>query len=376
MIVLGDARTNGRDPRADLFHAVAERAGRTFWLNPEPKLYWNYGDSVVSAYEPFCSAARVLDDAPARGLRQGPDAPDLRVTGPRRVGSSFPTGEPVRTVALDVALALAVAVCAGSIAVLWPARFRIFDAFFALVWGEDLLHGRTPDSASPPGRFSAPHPLVNAVPRRSCSPLGRAARVNVLQLADPLVLGSAARLACSGSALPLYAWPVGLIAAAVMTTRVPTLVLSGRTFVDIPAAALIVWAAVLEARRPRRGAPVLVLLALAGLLRAETWLLSLAYLDMGGTTAPMARSGSGWPHSPSRRQSSGCLAISSSLAAPSSPPTERRSPIAETRRLCRSPWNSPTGLLAVPDALARDMGNWLQHLLLARAGRGSAPSPE
>ena len=55
VIVLGDARTNGRDPRADLFHAVAERAGRTFWLNPEPKLYWNYGDSVVSAYEPFCS---------------------------------------------------------------------------------------------------------------------------------------------------------------------------------------------------------------------------------------------------------------------------------------------------------------------------------
>jgi uncharacterized protein len=55
VIVLGDARTNGRDPRADLFADVAERAGRTFWLNPEPKLYWNYGDSVVAAYEPFCS---------------------------------------------------------------------------------------------------------------------------------------------------------------------------------------------------------------------------------------------------------------------------------------------------------------------------------
>ena len=33
---------------------VAERAGRTFWINPEPRLYWNYGDSVMSAYEPFC----------------------------------------------------------------------------------------------------------------------------------------------------------------------------------------------------------------------------------------------------------------------------------------------------------------------------------
>ena len=54
VIVLGDARTNGRDPRADVFAHVAERAGRTFWLNPEPKLYWNYGDSVIRAYEPYC----------------------------------------------------------------------------------------------------------------------------------------------------------------------------------------------------------------------------------------------------------------------------------------------------------------------------------
>jgi uncharacterized protein with von Willebrand factor type A (vWA) domain len=54
VIVLGDARTNGREPHAPLFGHVAERAGRTFWLNPEPKLYWNYGDSVMAAYEPYC----------------------------------------------------------------------------------------------------------------------------------------------------------------------------------------------------------------------------------------------------------------------------------------------------------------------------------
>jgi uncharacterized protein with von Willebrand factor type A (vWA) domain len=56
VIVLGDARTNGRDPRADLFGQVAARAGRTFWLNPEPRLYWNYGDSVIAAYEQYCTA--------------------------------------------------------------------------------------------------------------------------------------------------------------------------------------------------------------------------------------------------------------------------------------------------------------------------------
>ena len=56
VIVLGDARTNGRDPRADIFAQIAARAGRTFWLNPEPRLYWNYGDSVIAAYEEFCTA--------------------------------------------------------------------------------------------------------------------------------------------------------------------------------------------------------------------------------------------------------------------------------------------------------------------------------
>ena len=56
VIVLGDARTNGRDPRADVFAQIAARAGRTFWLNPEPRLYWNYGDSVIAAYEQYCTA--------------------------------------------------------------------------------------------------------------------------------------------------------------------------------------------------------------------------------------------------------------------------------------------------------------------------------
>lgn len=56
VIVLGDARTNGRPPRDDVFAAIAEKAGRTFWLNPEPKLYWNYGDSVIAAYEQHCTA--------------------------------------------------------------------------------------------------------------------------------------------------------------------------------------------------------------------------------------------------------------------------------------------------------------------------------
>jgi len=54
VIVLGDARTNGREPHAGVFAHLSERAGRTFWMNPEPRLYWNYGDSVIAAYAPYC----------------------------------------------------------------------------------------------------------------------------------------------------------------------------------------------------------------------------------------------------------------------------------------------------------------------------------
>ena len=56
VIVLGDARTNGRPPRDDVFALITAKAGRTFWLNPEPRLYWNYGDSVMAAYARHCTA--------------------------------------------------------------------------------------------------------------------------------------------------------------------------------------------------------------------------------------------------------------------------------------------------------------------------------
>ena len=53
--------------------------------------------------------------------------------------------------------------------------------------------------------------------------------------------------------------------------------MTGSAVVDLPFLALVVWAAVLEAQRARRGTPVLVLLAAAGLLRPEAWLLAAGY---------------------------------------------------------------------------------------------------
>jgi hypothetical protein len=75
----------------------------------------------------------------------------------------------------------------------------------------------------------------------------------------------------------LFGWAVGLLAALIVVTREPYLNYGIRGYVDLLMVALVVWAAVLEARRRRRGWPVLVLLGLAGLLRPEAWLYAAAY---------------------------------------------------------------------------------------------------
>jgi hypothetical protein len=58
VIVLGDARTNNLDPRADILRTVSERAKRLVWLNPEGRMAWGWGDSEMPRYSAFCSVVR------------------------------------------------------------------------------------------------------------------------------------------------------------------------------------------------------------------------------------------------------------------------------------------------------------------------------
>ena len=60
----------------------------------------------------------------------------------------------------------------------------------------------------------------------------------------------------------------------ILCTRFDFPFLAARGYMDIPYLAIVIWAAVLEAERPRRGVPVLLLLRAAGLLRPEAWVLS------------------------------------------------------------------------------------------------------
>ena len=54
VVVLGDARNNYHASQAGALAAVARRARRVWWLNPEPRSYWDTGDSIVSEYAAHC----------------------------------------------------------------------------------------------------------------------------------------------------------------------------------------------------------------------------------------------------------------------------------------------------------------------------------
>jgi uncharacterized protein with von Willebrand factor type A (vWA) domain len=56
VIILGDARSNYRNPEAWVIKDIKERAKRVWWLNPEAPQHWDTGDSVMSAYAEHCDA--------------------------------------------------------------------------------------------------------------------------------------------------------------------------------------------------------------------------------------------------------------------------------------------------------------------------------
>lgn len=58
VIVLGDARSNNLDPRADILKRIGERSKRLVWLNPEGRVSWGFGDSEMPRYATFCGVVR------------------------------------------------------------------------------------------------------------------------------------------------------------------------------------------------------------------------------------------------------------------------------------------------------------------------------
>ena len=163
--------------------------------------------------------------------------------------------------------------CIGSLVgfLVYPT-YPNYDSYYSLLWGREVLDLQAPTFEG--FRVPTEHPLA-IVAGAALSLLGDIGdRVWIA-----LIIASYLWLIAGVYRLGKLAFTplVGMIAAALLLTRFDYAFLTARGYIDIPYMAMVVWCAALEAERPRRGVPVLVLLALAGLLRPEAWVLAAFY---------------------------------------------------------------------------------------------------
>jgi hypothetical protein len=151
--------------------------------------------------------------------------------------------------------------------------FVNYDTLYGLVWGQQLTRGETPEYGLPIA--PTPHPLVEllGIP---LAPLGASATTAIA-----VALAFLALSACGWVIYRLgsewFGRGAGAVAALILLTRGEVLSYGVRAYVDVPYLLLVLSALLVETRKPRAGAPVLVLLGLAGLLRPEAWAFSGMY---------------------------------------------------------------------------------------------------
>ena len=185
---------------------------------------------------------------------------------------------PITRLAPRLGAPLAIAAGAALLRILSGVGFANYDTLYALAWGGQLSRGATPSYGVPIA--PTPHPLVEAL-GLVLSPLGPHAVEQIT-----VALGFLALSACGWVLYRLgAAWfgrAAGALGALILLTRVPILSYGVRAYVDLPYLLLVLSALLVESRRRAienrpAGAPVLALLALAGLLRPEAWAFSGLY---------------------------------------------------------------------------------------------------
>lgn len=65
VLILGDARNNYHAAQSWVVKDLQQKARKVFWLNPEPRSYWDTGDSIVGEYSSYCDGVFEV-----RNLRQ------------------------------------------------------------------------------------------------------------------------------------------------------------------------------------------------------------------------------------------------------------------------------------------------------------------
>jgi hypothetical protein len=151
--------------------------------------------------------------------------------------------------------------------------FANYDTLYALAWGGQLSQGETPAYGVPIA--PTPHPLLELL-GIVLRPLSPRAEIQVV-----VWLGFLALAGCGWVLFRLgqrwFGSAAGALAALLFVSRVPVISYGVRAYLDVPYVLLVLWALLIATRRPRAGAPVLALLALAGLLRPEAWVFSGLY---------------------------------------------------------------------------------------------------
>ncbi|MEA2298082.1 MAG: hypothetical protein QOF77_1018 [Solirubrobacteraceae bacterium] len=150
--------------------------------------------------------------------------------------------------------------------------YPVYDSVYSLLWGREAVHLHA--LSFQVYRAPTEHPLAIAF-SALLAPLGQhAERVMIAAtIASFLVLAAGLYRLGRLAFTPL----VGAAAVLLLVTRFNLSFLAIRGYVDIPYMAIIVWAAALEAERPRRGTLVFVLLLAGELLRPEAWILAGLY---------------------------------------------------------------------------------------------------
>ena len=149
----------------------------------------------------------------------------------------------------------------------FPRGFPNYDTIYYLLWGREIFDGMSPDYGAP--LAPTPHPLYDLL-GAVVAPLGDGA-ITVAIVIAYVSLGLLAWLVYKLGA----AWfdrAIGGVAAFLVMTSAPVLSNGLRAYVDLPYMVLCLAALLIETKKPRAGWPVLILLALAGLLRPEAWL--------------------------------------------------------------------------------------------------------
>ena len=271
-----------------------------------------------------------------------------------------------------------VAVVGGAVVlrVIAGVGFANYDTLYALAWGGQAAQGETPAYGVPIA--PTPHPLLELF-GIVLRPLSAHAEIEAI-----VWLGFLALAGCGWVLFRLgrqwFGTAAGVLAALLFVSRVPVISYGVRAYLDVPYVLLVLWALLIASRRPRAWAPVLGLLALAGLLRPEAWVFSgLYWLYLVGLVPRRLRA-----HLPQGEPLRGrAPLVKVTLLAAAAPIVWLGSDLLVTgnplwsltnTRHTASALDRRTGIANVPEYVPRRIGEVLQAAALAGAAVGAVLS--